>query len=121
MTTRLFNGTTVTFNSTEVGKLVGLALRVGGEWQNVTEPEDANRLYELSPQPDFALQLKFKGCHSLEEGAKGTLAIAFSNGFTRTLPGTWQVGNTDISGDQDSPWQSSIEARPTVPDVGGGS
>jgi hypothetical protein len=30
------------------------------------------------------------------------------------MPGTWQVGNFDYNGDQDAPWNSSAEARPTV-------
>lgn len=117
MSTRLFNGTTVTFGGASVGKLVGLSYRVGGNWIDVTEPADLNKLYELSTQSDLQLQLKFKGCHTLTEKAKGAIAITFSNGFTRSCPGTWQVGNFDFSGDWDAPWQSTAEARPTVPDA----
>lgn len=118
MSTRLFNGTTVSFGEAECGKLAGLAYRVGGNWVDVTEPEDLNKLFELSPQAELALQLKFKGCHSLTSGTKSALTLSFSNGFTQTCPGTWQVGNFDYSGDWDAPWQSTAEARPTVPDAG---
>jgi hypothetical protein len=115
---RLFNGTVVMFAGASVGaKLVGISYKVGGNWIDVTEPADLNKLYELSNQPDLQIQLKFKGCHGLTENAKGTLAITFSNGYTRACPGTWQVGNFDFSGDWDAPWQSTAEARPTVPDA----
>jgi hypothetical protein len=117
--TRLFNNDiTVTFNNSAVGKLVGLSYRVGGNWIDVTEPADLNKLYELSNQSDLQLQLKFKGCHSLTEKTKGTLAIAsVSNNFSRSCPGTWMVGNFEYSDDWDAPWQSTAEARPTVPDA----
>jgi len=114
--TRLFNGTVFTFAGTPAGKLVGLSYRIGGNWIDVTEPADLNKLYELSSQSDLEVKLKFKGCHALTEGTKGVAAITFSNGFTRACPGTWQVGNFEFSGDWDSPWQSTAEARPTVPD-----
>lgn len=117
MSTRLFNGSTLTFGGSAVGKLAGMAFRIGGNWNEVTAPEDLNKLYELSSQDDFSLQLRFKGCHALTNRAKGTMAIAFSNGFTATCPGTWQVGVFDFSGDQDAPWQSTAEGRPTVPDA----
>lgn len=117
MASRLFNGTTVTFASAAVGKLVGISYKVGGNWIDVTEPADLNKIYELPSQADLQVQLKFKGCHSLTEKAKGVLAITFSNGYSRSCPGTWQVGNFDFSGDHDAPWQSTAEARPTVPDA----
>jgi hypothetical protein len=115
--TRLFNGTVFAFDGTAVGKLVGLAYKVGGQWIDVTEPEDLNKLYELSTQSDLEIKLKFKGCHLLVEGTKGTAAITFSNGYTRSCPGTWQVGNFEFTGDWEAPWNSTAEARPTVPDA----
>jgi len=117
MTTRLFNGSEFLFAGSAVGKLTGLAFKVGGNWVEVTEPADLNKLYELPPQADLAVQLRFKGCHTLTSGSKGTAAITFSNGFTATCPGTWQVGNFEYTGDHDAPWSSTAEARPTVPDA----
>lgn len=115
--TRLFNGTVVLFNSASISaKLIGLSYRVGGDWIDVTYPDDLNKLFELSSQPNLELKLKFKGCHGLAEKAKGTLAITFSNEYTRSCPGTWQVGNFEYTGDQDQVWSSTAEARPTVPD-----
>ena len=114
MSSRLFNGTTFTFNSSLVGGIVGLDVKVGGNWIEVTMPEDLNKLYEVSPQPDLEIRLRFRGCHNLVYGAKGTAAIVFSNGYSRTCPGTWQVGPCDFPGAQDAPWESSAELRPTV-------
>ena len=117
MSTRLFNGTILTFNGSPVGGLVGLDYRVGGAWIEVTVPADVVKLFELPTQPDLQLNFKFRGCHALVNRAKGSMAITFSNGFTSTMPGTWQVGVFGFSADQDASWNSTAEARPTVPDA----
>jgi hypothetical protein len=114
--TRLYDGTTATFNSAAVGDLIGLSYKIGGNWVDVTDPADANKLFEIPPQSEIELQLKFSGCHALVKGTKGTLAITASNGFTFTCPGTWQVGPCNFSGDRGAAWQSTAELRPTVPD-----
>ena len=114
MSTRLFNNTVLTFGGSAVGGLVGLSYRIGGQWIDVTIPEDLYKVFELSTQPELTLQARFAGCHSLTDRTKGAIAIVFSNGFVGTLPGTWQVGQSDYNGDLDAPWKSSAEFRPTV-------
>ena len=113
-THRYFNGATLTFKGTAVTKIVGISYKNGGQWIDVTQPEDANKLYELSPQPDFEVQVKYKGACSLTRGDRGTLAIAWSDSSTSECPGTWQCGPIDKSGDWDAPITGSVTFRPTV-------
>lgn len=115
---RMFNGSTFTFASSAVGKLVSMSFKKGGSWVEVTQPEDANKLYELG-QSDLEVQLKFKGggAGSLVPGTKGTAAIVWKDGTTSTCPGSWMVGPISVEGSWDNPLTSSVELRPTVPDT----
>jgi hypothetical protein len=111
----MFNGSTFSFSGSSVGKLVGIAYSVGGNWIDVSEPEDLVKLFEFTSQPELSVKLKFKRQHNLTAGDKGTAAILWSDGTTSSCPGTWQVGPNDKSGDWDSPLNCSVELRPTVP------
>lgn len=114
MATRLFDGTTLTFAGSPAGNLVGLSYSTGGQWQDVTIPSDLNKLFEVASQPELTVKAKFKQCHSLVYGAKGALAIVFSNGFSKTCPGDWQVGPANLDAEQGSDWKSDCEFRPTI-------
>jgi len=113
---RLFNGTTFTFASTAVGKLVGMSYRAGGNWIDVSYPTDLNKLFEMTSQLELEVKLKFKGGTSLTTGTKGTTAIVWKDGTTTNCPGTWQIGPVEVTGDWDAPITSTAEARPTIPD-----
>lgn len=113
--TRMFNGTTLTFGSA-VGKLVGLTYSVGGAWVDVSEPADANKLFELG-QKELTLKARLKGITALVPGTKGALSIDWSDGTDVTAPGTWQIGPIEQTGDHDQPLTSTVEFRPTVPDT----
>lgn len=115
---RMFNGSTFSFGGTPVGKLIGISFRQGGNWVEITEPEDANKLFEIS-QADFAITLRFKAgaAGGLTYGAKGDAAIVWKDGSTTTCPGKWMVGPKDVEGGWDNPISSSVELRPTVPDA----
>lgn len=112
--TRMFNGTVLTFG-TAVTKLGGLSYSIGGAWVDVSQPEDANKLFELG-QKDLALRARLKGLCTIAPGTKNTLSIAWSDGTTTNAPGTWQAGPVENTGDHDAPLTSTIEFRPTVPD-----
>ncbi len=114
-TTRMFNGSTLTFGGAAVAKLVGLTYKVDGAEIDVTVPEDANKLFEAG-QDDLEVTAKVKGPVALTRKAKGTLAVAWSNGTTATCPGTFQVMSIEDSGDYDAPISGSIKFKPTVPD-----
>jgi hypothetical protein len=118
MTTRMFNGSTFTFASVSVPKLIGISYRIGGQWVDVSCPDDVNKLFELG-QHELEIRLRFKkgGAGALTTGTKGTAAIVWTDGSTSTCPGTWQVGTIEQQGDFDGPITSTAELRPTVPDV----
>jgi hypothetical protein len=115
---RMFNGSTFSFASAAVGKLIGIAFKQGGAWIDVTEPEDANKLFEQG-QTEIDVQLRFKGgaAGSLTHKAKGVAAIVWKDGSTTTCPGTWMVGPKSVEGSWDAPISSTVELRPTVPDT----
>ena len=113
---RYFNGTVLSIGGTAVAKIVGISYKDGGSWIDVTVPEDANKLYELSSQPDFALQLKYKGSCSLTRGDYvTTVTLTWSDASTSSCPGTWQVGPIEKTGDWDAPVTGTVELRPSVP------
>lgn len=114
---RMFNDSVLNFNASAVTQVVGIAVSEGGTWVDVTQPEDANKLFEISTQPDFACKVKFKGGCAMTQGQKGALSITWKNGLTTTCPGTWQVGPINNSGDWDAPITGDVELRPTVPDA----
>ena len=114
MASRMFNGSTFTFNSSAVAKLVGLSYKRGGQWVDVTVPEDLNKLFELG-QTEIEVTLKFKGGCSLAFKAKGTAAIVWSDGTASPCPGTWQVGPQNPDGNWDAPITDTCTLRPTVP------
>ena len=111
---RMFNGSSFTFASSAVGKIVGMSFKIGGTWVDVTEPEDANKLFEQG-QPELEVKLKFKGGTTLVQGAVGAAAIVWNDGTSTSCPGTWQVGPVEYTGDWDAPITSTAELRPTVP------
>jgi hypothetical protein len=114
---RMFNGSTFNFASSAVGKIIGISYSEGGTWVDVTQPEDLNKLSELSTQADLIVKLKFKGGNSLVRAAKGVAAIVWKDGTTTACPGTWQVGPREVTGDWDAPITSTAELKPTVPDA----
>lgn len=116
MATRLFNGSTLTFGNAAVARLVGLQVSVSGNPVDVTEPNDENKLFEVSPQEDYEVTARVKRVPTLSQGAKGTLAVTFADGSSLNLPGTWQATKIDASGDWDQPIAGSITFKPTVPD-----
>ena len=114
---RMFNGSTFTFDGSAVGKLIGISYKEGGNWVEVTEPEDLFKLYELG-QADLQVQLRFKGgaAGGMTYGHKGAAAITWKDGSTTSCPGTWIVGPKEVEGSWDAPITSTRELRPTVPD-----
>ena len=117
MTTRLFNGSTATFNNAAVSRLVGMQYKINGNPIDVTEPDDTNRLFEVTDQEELEVTLKVKRMPDLAYAAKATLAITWADGSSTTLPGTWQVTSMDGGGDQDGPIIGNITLKPTVPDA----
>ncbi len=115
MGSRMFNGSTFSFNGAPVARLVGMSYKLGGQWVDVSQPEDLNKLYELG-QTDIEVALKFKGHCWLAFKTKGTAAIIWSDGATSSCPGTWQVGPVNPDGNWDAPITDSCTLRPTVPD-----
>ena len=115
MGSRMFNGSIFNFGGSPVLKLAGLSHSQGGQWIDVTTPEDLNKIFEVG-QTELAIKLKFKGRCSLPFKAKGAASITWSNGTTSPCPGTWQVGPIEDSGDWDAPVTGTAELRPTVPD-----
>ena len=102
--TRLFNGTIFKWGGQPQAGLMGVSVRIGGSWVEVTMPEELLKIHEFWTQPDYAVQLKFRGCHELAVGDWDTAEVEFSNGFTLELPGYWMIGPIEYSGDQDAPW-----------------
>ena len=117
---RMFNGTVLNVNgSTAETHVVGLAYKDGGNWIDVTVPDDTAKLYQLSTQDDISLQVKYKGTTTLVRGTYLTsLSITWSDGSTSTLTGAWQVGPVEKTGDWDAPITGTVELRPTVPTTG---
>jgi len=116
MTTRMFNGSTLTIGSTSVSRLVGMQYKIGGNTIDVTEPDDLNKLFEVG-QDDLELTAKVKRMPTATRGTKDTLAVTWADGSTTTLPGTWIVTAVDGGGDWDSPIAGNISFKPTVPDA----
>ena len=114
-TNRFFNGSILNFNGTPVLHVVGISYKDGGNWIDVTEPEDLTRIYQLATQDDLEVQVKYKGSCTLTRGAVGTLSITWSDGSSSTCSGNWQVGPVDKTGDWDAPVTGSASLRPTVP------
>jgi hypothetical protein len=113
---RFFNGTVLNVDSAPVLKVVGISYKDGGQWIDVTVPEDAAKLYQLSTQDDFAIQLKYKGSCALTRGGYHTsCSLTWADGTTSSMPGTWQVGPIEKTGDWDAPVTGSVELRPSVP------
>lgn len=115
MTTRMFNGSTLTFG-TAVARLVGISYRCGGATIDVSEPADLNKLYEAG-QDDLELTARVKRMPTLARKAKNTITIVWANGDSTTCPGTWQVMDVSGGGDYDGPITGSITFKPTVPDA----
>jgi len=116
LVTRMFNGSVLNFAGAPVARVAGLSYSTGGQWVEVTEPADLNKLWEVSSQPDFALRVRFKGHCGLTYKAKGAIAIAWADGTQVAAPGVWQVGPMEDTGDWDAPITGTAELRPTVPD-----
>ena len=113
MGSRMFNGAVLRFGGAAVTKLAGIQYKAGGQWVDVSTPEDANKLFELG-QTELEVRIKFKGRCSLTFKAKGSLGITWSDASTSDCPGTWQVGPIEDSGDVDAPVTGTVELRPTV-------
>ena len=117
MTTRLFNGSTLSLGNAAVARLIGMQYKIGGDTIDVTEPEDLNKLFEVTAQDDLELTAKVKRMPTLTRGTKGALTITWADGSTTSPPGTWVVSAVDGGGDQDSPIAGSVSFKPTVPDA----
>lgn len=109
----MWNGTVLNFNGTAVTKMVGLAHKQGGQWVDVSAPEDAVKLFEMG-QTELELRVKFKGRCSMTFKDKGTISVTWADGGTSYCPGTWQVGPVENTGDHDAPVTGTAELRPTV-------
>ncbi len=109
---RGFNGSTFTLGSA-VGKVIGITRRVNGATIDVTEPDDANKLFEVG-QADLEVTIRFAGVCSLDVGDTGSASIGWADGTTRTLTGTWIVTSVEESGQRDGAIESSATIKPTV-------
>ena len=109
---RMFNGSTLTFNGVAVAKLADCQHKVSGAIIDVTEPGDVMKFYEVGV-PDHEVTAKLAGGTTLAHGATGTLAIVWNNGLTTATPGLWVVTNGDNGGSQDAPITGNATFKPT--------
>jgi hypothetical protein len=112
---RAFNGTSLTFGSA-IAKLVGLQYRANGEVIDVTEPEDAAKMFEIG-QADLEVVARVKRMPTVDVGDQDTLSIVWKDGSTTTLSGDWGVTSVDGGGDWNSPISGSITFKPVVADA----
>jgi hypothetical protein len=115
--TRLFNGSTVTFG-TAIARLVGVQYKESGTVVDVTEPADTTKLTEVG-QIDLEVTIKVKRMPTVKFGDKGTLAITWADGSTTTLSGRWIVTAVDGGGDENNPINGSVSFKPTIPGATG--
>lgn len=113
MGSRMWNGAVLNFAGSAVIRMVGLAHKQGGQWVDVSTPEDLNKIFEMG-QTELELRVKFKGRCSMVFKAKGAISVTWADGTTSYCPGTWQVGPIEDSGDFDAPVTGTAELRPTV-------
>jgi hypothetical protein len=114
MTTRLFNGSTLTYNNAAIARLVGMQYKAGGNVIDVTEPADIHKLFEVG-QDDLEITAKVKRIPTLARGGAGTLAIVWADGSNTALGNTnWTVTAVNGGGDQDSPLAGDLTFKPTV-------
>ena len=113
MATRLFNGSTLTYNNAAIARLVGMQRKVGGAVTDVSEPADVTKLFEVG-QDDIEITAKVKRMPTLARGGACTLAVVWADGSNTASTGNWTVTAVDGGGDQDSPLSGSITFKPTV-------
>lgn len=111
-TTRLFNGSTLTFG-TSIARLVGIQYKESGAVVDVTEPADTTKLTEVG-QIDLEVTAKIKRMPTVKFGDTSTLAITWADGSTTPLSGHWIVTAVDGGGDENNPINGSITFKPTI-------
>lgn len=116
MTTRMFNGSTLSLGNSAVSRLVGMQYKIAGNTVDVTEPDDLNKLFEVG-QDDLEITAKVKRIPTAVRGTKSIPVITWADGSNTSLPGTWIVTAVDGGGDWDSPLAGNITLKPTVPDA----
>ena len=114
-TTRMFNGSTFTFGSA-VARLEGISYTIGGVTVDVTEPEDALKLYEVVDQPDMEITVKVKRLPTIARGDTGAAACVWADGSTDDLgSNTWVCTDVTGGGDRNQPLAGTIKFKPTLP------
>ncbi len=116
-TTRMFNGSTLTFG-TAIARLVGCHYKKDGQVVDVTEPEDLTKLSEVA-QPDLEVTAKVKRMPVVDVGDTGTLAVSWADSSTTSLSGRWMVTSVSGGGDENSPISGDITFKPTIPGATG--
>jgi len=97
-TTRMFNGSTLTFG-TAIAKLTGINYTVGGVTVDVTEPDDLTKLFECG-QDDLEVTAKVKRLPTIVRGDVNTLVATWADGSSDPLgDGKWVC--TDVTGTAD--------------------
>ena len=113
MTTRLFNGSTLTFG-TSIGRLVGLHYTKAGQVVDVTEPADLTKLCEVG-QPDLELTAKVKRMPTVDVGdIAATPSISWADGSSTPLSGSWIITHVGGGGDFNAPITGDITMKPTI-------
>ena len=112
MTTRMFNGTTLSFGSS-VGKVTGITFRVAGEVVDVTDPGDAMKLFEVG-QNDIEVSIDLNGGAPPARGTKATPTITWADGSSTPTTGNWIVTQSQVTGRQNSRITSQFTIKPTI-------
>ena len=91
---RMFNGSTFTFDGTRRGKADRHFLQGRAATGSRSPSRKTSISSTRSGQADLQVQLSFKGgaAGNLSYGDKGTAAITWKDGSTTPCPGTWMVG-----------------------------
>ena len=110
---RAFNGSTLTFKSTPVAKLIGMQYRSNGTVIDVTEPDDTTKLYEVG-QPENEMTATVKRMPLVAIGDNGALSVVWHDGSTTAFTATWTVTAIGGGGSQDAPISGDITFRRTT-------
>ena len=114
MTTRMFNGSTFTFDGDPIAKVTGISFRAAGETVDVTDPGDAGKLFEGGVD-DLEVTIDLNGGTPPARGAVGSVAIGFADGSPVTTEDDWVVTQSQVTGRQNSRVTSQITIKPTLP------
>lgn len=107
-----FNGTTCSIATTTYS-LYGVELSIACQKVDVSQSSKANMLYEIG-LPDYELTVEIRGATTPSTTVSGAVALAWNDGVTATLPGTFLVNSVRTTGRINDSINSTVTLCPNT-------